>query len=219
MTRASGASVRMARTIALALMLSAAAASLWEAGRQWRVSTHEQTIRLAMLDGAGGVRLIDALRPCGEMNDPRQLLSCVSGYALLSRSDRSAVAEGERTYARLMAIAPRSGEGRIAGAMLSATGIGTADRARALDRLRESYAFLPYSRDAGLWRSWFVARHWAIAPADLRRSSVKEAVWFARLGYWQRQQVKAALGPTPAWVPISLRLIADVNGRGGPDLR
>jgi hypothetical protein len=79
--------------------------------------------------------------------------------------------------------------------------------------------FLPYSRDAGLWRSWFVARHWARAPAGLRRSSVKEAVWFARLGYWQRQQVKAALGPTPAWVPISLRLIADVDGRGGADRR
>ncbi|WP_340318239.1 hypothetical protein [Rhizorhabdus argentea] len=148
---------------------------------------------------------------CDAARDERILMACVSALAGLIHSDTALTAaadaaKGERAVTALIRIVPRSGEARIAAALLASAGQRTEDRARALSAVGVSYRLLPYSHDAGLWRIWYASRNWHALAPDVRQSVGAEAVWLASIGKDGRDAVKSALKGTPPYSSVVSRL-------------
>lgn len=148
---------------------------------------------------------------CDAARDERILLACVSALAGLAHSDAALtaaadVAQGERAVTALLRIVPRSGEARIAAALLASTGQHPEERARAISAVGASYHLLPYSHDAGLWRIWYASRNWQALAPDVRQSVGAEAVWLASIGKNGRDAVKSALKGTPPYSSVMAHL-------------
>lgn len=161
---------------------------------------------------------------CDAARDERILLSCVSALAGLARGDADLtaaadVAQGERVVTALIRIVPRSGEARIAAALLASTGQRAEARARAVSAVKASYRLLPYSHDAGLWRIWYASRNWQALPPDVRHSVDAEAVWLASIGKDDRDAVKSALKGTPPYSSVMARLPCPTCLAGMPSNR
>ena len=204
----------LVNALTCAVLFVLIAAALLAGYDEWQTSrlTADALLPRNRLSPSDRERLTNRYAACAKDSNPRRLEACAVLHATLALQETNLA---RRSYNleiagvaadRAIKQNPLAGESYALCAFVRSVRERDAPSPRTTVLVAQSYNLTPFSRELGLWRVGYGARHWGELDWHTRHALLDEALWYGRIGPDDAHAVLDALHDTQPFIAVSIRL-------------